>query len=387
MLTSYLRDDMTAWRHDLHRHPELGFEERRTSELVAKLLRDFGLDVHRGVGGTGVVGLLRRGDGPRSLGFRADMDALAIHEANEFDHRSTHDGRMHACGHDGHTATLLGAARHLAGSNSFDGTLVFIFQPAEEHGCGAKAMLDDGLLERFPVEAVYALHNMPSLPVGKVAVRPGPIMAAEDNFVIEIDGKGTHAAFPHLGVDPIVVGSEIVLALQSVVSRTLDPVENGVVSVTEFLTDGTRNVLPGRVTLKGDTRSFLAAVQTHIESRMARIAAGVAAAHGAAQRFSYSHEFVSTINTGREAGLAAEAARQVVGAGNVDAACQPIMGSEDFGHMLRAKPGCYLLFGNGGDGPGGCGLHSPNYDFNDRLLTIGADFWVRLAESQLPPPG
>ena len=378
-----LAAQMVEWRHDLHRHPELGFEEQRTAAAVAARLREFGLEVHEGVGGTGVVGVLRRGGGNRSLGLRADMDALAIVEANTFPHRSVHADRMHACGHDGHTAMLLGAAAHLATAGDFDGTVSFIFQPAEEHGRGALAMIADGLFERFPVDAIYAIHNMPSLAVGHFAVRPGPIMACEDNFEIGVEGKGTHAAMPHLGVDPIVVGAAIVMALQSVVARTIDPVANAVLSITDFHTGGTRNVIPERVTLKGDTRAFTPAMQDHIESTMGRIVEGLCAAHGARASFRYTREFAATINTPAETELAARVASEVAGPGKVDASCAPIMASEDFGFMLQRKPGCYLLLGNGGTGPGGCGLHSPHYDFNDAILGTGAAFWVRLVETCL----
>jgi amidohydrolase len=375
---------MEQWRHDIHRHPELGFEEHRTSGIVASLLAEFGIEVHTQIGGTGVVGVLRRGAGEKSLGLRADMDALAIAEKNTFDHRSLNDGKMHACGHDGHTAMLLGAARQLAESGDFDGTVFFIFQPAEEHGKGALRMIEDGLFSRFPADAIYAMHNFPSLPVGAFALRPGPIMACEDNFEILIEGRGTHAALPHRGVDPILVASEIVTALQSLVARTIDPIDNAVVSVTEFITDGTRNVLPNCVTLKGDTRSFESAMQTHIESTMERIVAGICSAHGAHYQFAYSHEFAATINSPAESAIATEIAVRVAGAENVDGDCPPVMTSEDFGYMLQKKPGCYLLIGNGGNGPGGCGLHSPSYDFNDDILDLGADYWVQLVESQLP---
>jgi amidohydrolase len=372
-------ESMRRWRRDFHRHPELGFEEHRTAAAVADLLKEFGIEVHAGIGGTGVVGVLRRGSGERTIGLRAEMDALAIQEANGFAHASAIDGRMHACGHDGHTAMLLGAACHLAVSTNFDGTVFFIFQPAEEHGRGARAMIDDGLFERFPADSLYAIHNLPSVPVGTVAVNPGPVMACEDNFEIVIDGKGTHAALPHLGVDTIVIGSAIVQALQTVVARTMDPVERGVVSVTEFISDGIRNAIPGRVVLKGDTRSFVPSVQEHIEQSMARIVSGICAAHGAGSDFSYTHEFVATVNSAREAEIAAAVARDVVGDGRVISSCDPVMFSEDFGHMLRERPGCNLLIGNGGDH----GLHNPNYDFNDENLPVGAAVWVRLVETQL----
>ena len=269
--TGTLHETMRTWRHDIHRHPELAFEEQRTASKVAELLTGFGLEVHTAIGNTGVVWVLKKGSGERSIGLRADMDALKILEQNTFEYRSVNEGKMHACGHDGHTAMLLGAAQYLAGEGEFDGTVVFIFQPAEEHGDGAKAMIDDGLFEHFPVDSVYAIHNFPSLAAGKFAVRAGSIMAAEDNFEITINGVGCHAAMPHLGKDTIVIGAEIVSAMQSLVSRTLDPIDNAVVSFTEFITNGTVNVVPGQVILKGDTRSLTTAVQDHIEQTMERI--------------------------------------------------------------------------------------------------------------------
>ncbi len=381
--TAPLQASMQAWRHDIHRHPELAFEENRTADKVAELLQGFGLEVHRSIGNTGVVGLLKKGSSERAIGLRADMDALKILEQNTFDYRSVHEGKMHACGHDGHTAMLLGAAQYLAEHGHFDGIVVFIFQPAEEHGDGAKAMIEDGLFERFPVDAVYAIHNFPSLATGKFAVRAGSMMAAEDNFEITINGVGCHAAMPHLGRDPIVIGSEIVTAMQTLVSRTLDPIDNAVVSFTEFITDGTVNVVPTRVILKGDTRSLTIAVQDHIETTMERIVSGICAAHGAQYEFSYRRNFVPTVNTAAEAEIAARVAGSLVGAENVVGDSRPVMASEDFGYMLQARPGAYLLLGNGEEGIGGCSLHNPDYDFNDEILTIGADFWVALVESQL----
>ncbi|MCP4387377.1 MAG: amidohydrolase [Gammaproteobacteria bacterium] len=385
-LTSFTKSShatMQTWRHDIHRHPELAFEEHRTANKVAELLAQFGLEVFTSVGNTGVVGLLKKGDSERSIGLRADMDALKIHEQNSFEHRSLTDGQMHACGHDGHTAMLLGAAQYLAAEGEFDGTVVFIFQPAEEHGDGARAMIEDGLFERFPVDAVYAIHNFPSLAVGKFAVRAGSIMAAEDNFEITINGVGCHAAMPHLGKDPIVIGAEIVTAMQSLVSRTLDPIDNAVVSFTEFETNGTINVVPGQVVIKGDTRSLTTAVQDHIETTMERIVSGICSAHGASYEFSYRRNFVPTVNSAVEAEIAAAAARLVVGTENVVGDSRPVMTSEDFGYMLQARPGAYLLLGNGEEGVGGCSLHNPAYDFNDDILSIGADFWVTLIETQL----
>jgi len=381
--TRTLHETMQAWRHDIHRHPELAFEEHRTADKVAELLTEFGLEVHRSIGNTGVVGVLKKGSSKRAIGLRADMDALKILEQNTFEYRSINQGKMHACGHDGHTAMLLGAARYLASEGDFDGTVVFIFQPAEEHGEGARAMIENGLFERFPVDSVYAIHNFPSLATGQFAVRAGSIMAAEDNFEITINGVGCHAAMPHMGKDPIVIGAEIVTAMQSLVSRTLDPLDNAVVSFTEFLTNGTVNVVPGQVILKGDTRSLTTAVQDHIESTMERIVSGICSAHGASYEFSYRRNFIPTVNTPDEAEIAANVASIVVGPENVVEDSRPIMGSEDFGYMLQARPGAYLLLGNGEDGVGGCSLHNPAYDFNDDILSIGADFWVTLVATQL----
>ena len=383
-ITDYLYDSMRQWRHDIHRHPELGFEEHRTASKVTRLLEEWGIETHTGIGGTGVVGVIKRGRSDRMIGIRADMDALAICEQNTFDHASEHAGKMHACGHDGHTTMLLGAACHLAKYGQFDGTIVFIFQPAEEHGKGAKSMIADGLFERFPVQDVYAIHNFPSVPVNEFIVKTGPVMASEDNFEIVIEGVGHHAAMPHRGVDPIVVASQIVLALQTIVSRRINPSENAVISVTEFITDGTVNVVPNKVILKGDTRSFLPEVQQQIKENMDMIAQSICAANGIQCQFSYTSVFDSTINTESQSNKAAHIARELVGDEHVSTVFEPPMTSEDFAFMLQAKPGCYILLGNDGQGPGGCGLHNPNYDFNDDILTTGADFWVKLVETEMP---
>ncbi|MFT5930133.1 MAG: amidohydrolase [Oceanospirillaceae bacterium] len=384
-ITEYLQQSMCNWRHDIHRHPELGFEEHLTAKKVASLLQEWGIETHTGIGGTGIVGVIKRGTGSRMLGIRADMDALAIEENNTFDHCSQHAGKMHACGHDGHTAMLLGAACHLAKHGDFDGTVVLIFQPAEEHGKGAKSMIADGLFERFPVQDIYAIHNFPSVPLNNFIVKKGPVMASEDNFEILIEGVGHHAAMPHKGVDPIVVASQIVLALQTIVSRRINPSEKAVISVTEFITDGTVNVVPNQVILKGDTRSFLPEVQQQIKDNMQVMAESICAANGISCQFTYTSVFDSTINTSKEADKAATVALALVGEEHVSTAFEPPMTSEDFAFMLQAKPGCYVLLGNDGDGPGGCGLHNPNYDFNDGILTTGADFWVKLVESELVP--
>ncbi len=379
-----LIDRMVAWRHDIHRHPEFGFEEDRTSALVARELEALGIEVEMGVGRTGVVGKLTRGQSNRAIGLRADMDCLLIQETNTFAHRSTRDGKMHACGHDGHTATLLGAAAYLAQSDEFDGTVCFFFQPAEEHGAGAQAMIDDGLFERYPVDSVYAIHNMPGIPLGKFAVRAGAIMSSEDNFEIVITGKGVHASMPHQGIDPIVISAQIVLALQTIVSRNADPSEVAVLSVTDIFTDGTRNVLPNSVTIRGDVRTYDQGIQNMVEERLRQIVKGTCESHGAQHSVTYTHDFIPTINAERETSTAIEAARKALGAENVITDIQPATTSEDCARLLDCRPGCYALIGNG-DGQGGCGLHNPNYDFNDDILSVGAAFFVELVATEMPP--
>ncbi len=383
-LDQALIEEATGWRRHLHSLPETGFEEVRTSEFVAGKLASFGMDVHRGLGGTGVVGTLRRGSANRAIGLRADMDALNIVEANGFAHRSQVQGKMHACGHDGHTAMLLGAAKLMAAEGRFDGTLHVFFQPAEEHGCGAQAMVDDGLLQRFPVEAVFGLHNAPFLPVGTFATRVGGLMASEDDFEITIKGLGGHAARPNRVIDPVVIAGEIIVALQSVVSRSVDPMQHAVVSITEILTDGTRNVIPNTVTLKGDTRSFSGEVQATIEAAMRRIVAGLCAAHGADHSFAYTHEFQPTINTASATAAALGAARDVFD--QVDGDCTAVMGSEDFANMIKAcGEGNFGFIGNAGPGKGdGVNLHNPHYDFNDEALPYGIRYWAALVAQQLP---
>jgi hippurate hydrolase len=377
-------NELQAWRRDLHQHPELGFNETRTADKIAGLMEKFGIDVHRKVGVTGIVGVLKRGNSDRAIGLRADMDALPIQEANKFAHRSTNDGVFHGCGHDGHTAMLLGAARQLAETGSFDGTVNLIFQPSEEDGRGALAMIGDDLFERFPMNAVFGMHNMPGIPAGHFAVREGAMMTSEDTFVISVNGRGGHASMPERTADPVVVAAEIILALQSIVSRSVSPKEWGVVSVTEVLSDGARNVIPSNVVIKGDCRAMSTAVQDLIEKRMREIAAGIAAAHGADADVEYSHDFVVTENSTAETNAAIAAARKVVGTESVDANCLPCSASEDFARMLRIKPGCYILIGNGETGHCGATLHNPNYDLNDNILAVGADYWVALVESQLP---
>ena len=381
--TANLKQAMAQWRHDFHRHPELGFNEHRTSDRVAELLESFGIEVHRNIGNTGVVGILQNGKANRSIGIRADMDALPITEINEFGHRSETGGVMHACGHDGHTTMLLGAAKHLAEFGEFSGRVVFIFQPNEEHGLGAAAMIDDGLFERFDVDEVYGMHNIPGMPTGTFASRAGPITAAESLFEIEITARGGHAALPHMGVDAILVGSEIVNALQSIVSRKLNPGLNGVVSVTEFITDGKRNVLPGNATLKGDARALNPEINQTIEDSMRRIVDGICAAHNVSATVSYDTIFPPTLNASEASAAAMQAAATVAGDDAVEADCPPKLFSEDFAHMAAARPGCFVLMGNGTEGAHARPLHSADYDFNDDALVPGSSLWVTLVEQQL----
>ena len=380
-----LEAEMVSWRHDIHKHPELGFREDRTADKVAALLEGFGLEVHRGVGETGVVGVLRRGQGNRAIGLRADMDALPIQEANEFAHRSVHDGVFHGCGHDGHTTMLLGGAKCLAEAGRFDGTVCFIFQPSEEDGRGALSMIDDGLFERFPMEAVYGLHNMPGIAAGHFAVREGSIMTSEDVFEITIKGQGGHASMPERTVDPVVVGAEVVLALQTIVSRSVGPRDWGVVSVTEVTTDGARNVIPSTVVIKGDCRALSTDTQRTIETRMRAIVEGLCAAYGAKGEVVYREDFVPTINAPAETEAAIAAAREVAGEIAVDPDCPTCGASEDFARMLQRKPGCYIFLGNGEEGHCGRSLHNPNYDLNDEILVAGCRYWVTLVRDVLKP--
>ena len=357
---------------------------QQTSEFIAEKLQGWGIEVVRNIGQTGVVGVLRGGEGSASIGLRADMDALHIHEQNTFEHCSRHDGKMHACGHDGHSAMLLGAACHLAKTRNFNGTVYFIFQPDEEHGQGAQAMIDDGLFERFQIDAVYGMHNLPGLPEGSFTLRPGSLMASESSFEITIEGVGGHAAMPHMAVDPIVIGAQVVLALQTVVSRNLSAIhETAVISATEFITNGTVNVIPSQVSIKGDCRCFSEDSLAKIESSMERIVAGICQAAGAGYRFEFINTFYPTINSAVETQYAIEAAEKVLGSDNVNGSCDPFTISEDFSSMLRVKPGCYALLGNGTESVGGCALHNPKYDFNDRILEKGASYWIQLVCDRL----
>lgn len=376
-----LVQEMTAWRRDLHAHPEFGFEETRTSAFVADRLREFGLDeVATGIGGTGVVGTLKRGNGNRAIALRADMDALRIPEQGEAPHRSQNPGVMHACGHDGHTAMLLGAAKLLAAEGGFDGTVRFIFQPAEEWGRGALAMLDDGVLERFPFEEIYGLHNAPGLAVGHFQTRAGAIMSAEDNFEIVLRGVGGHAARPHAGSETLVAACAVVMSLQTIVSRRLSPTSVGVVSVTELLTDGTRNALPGEARILGDARSFSPEVSADIEAQMRLIAEGTARAYNVDHAVSYTREFVPLLNDPALTEEALGAARDLLGAENVAVVDEPFTGSEDFARFLDHVPGCFVFLGNGDSAP----LHNPRYDFDDAGLIHGARFHAGIVRRRLP---
>ena len=377
------KQQLTDWRRDIHAHPEIAFEEHRTAALVAEKLESFGLEVETAIAGTGVVGTLTKGRGNRAIGLRADLDALPIQEANEFAHKSTHPGLMHACGHDGHTTMLLGAAQHLAKEGEFEGTIYFIFQPAEENEGGGRAMVEAGLFDRFPMEAVYGMHNIPGMPVGSFAIKPGPMMAAFDMFELIVTGKGGHAAMPHLTVDPIIVGTKIVDAFQAIVSRIIDPQEPTVLSVTQFHGGDAYNVIPNEVTIAGCTRCFSTKVQAKLELQMNTIATEICAAYGASCEFKYERRYPPTVNSELEAHLAGSVASEIVGANRVNLNPKSAMGSEDFAFMLQEKPGAYIWIGNG-DGEGSCMVHNPGYDFNDDILTLGATWWVRMAETSLP---
>ena len=386
-------EELTAIRRDIHAHPELGFEETRTSDLVAQKLHEWGIDeIHRGLARTGVVGLIRgaRPDNGSMVGLRADMDALPMQEHNQFAHASKYAGRMHACGHDGHTATLLATAQYLAQHSDFDGTVYLIFQPAEEGGGGAKAMMDDGLFSRFPMDAVYALHNWPGLPVGTVAASAGPVMASSNEFKLVLRGKGCHAAMPHLGRDPVVAAAALIQAWQSIVSRNLKPIDDSVISTTILRAGEASNVIPETCTLEGTVRTFSLEVLDTIEARMREMADAIALAYGCVAEFHFERNYPPTINHAAQAQIVQTAATAVLGSARVQAQ-EPTMGAEDFAYMLQAKPGCYFFLGNGdgehrssGHGMGPCTLHNPSYDFNDALLPIGIQIWAALVQTELP---
>ncbi len=377
--------DLAAIRRDLHAHPELAFKEQRTADLVARELSSYGLQVDRGLAGTGVVATLRKGDSARAIGLRADMDALPLDEKNDFPHRSTTDGLMHACGHDGHTAILLGAARYMAEQRDaldIDGTVYFIFQPAEESEGGAAVMIADGLFDAFPMDAVFGLHNWPGIPVGEMAVMPGAVMAGTCAFEIDVHGQGCHAAMPHQGVDTLVVTSQLVLALQTVVARNVHPCESAVVSVTQIHAGEAWNIIPDDAVLRGTIRSFNVDTQALVERAVERLCNGIASAFGARISVRFDHRYPPTVNSVAESETCRRVARELLGADKLRVDELPSMGAEDFAYMLLEKPGCYVWLGNG-PGSGGCTLHNPHYDFNDEILPLGISYWVKLAESVL----
>ncbi|GHU08887.1 amidohydrolase [Betaproteobacteria bacterium] len=374
---------LRAIRHDLHAHPELAFEEVRTADKVAEVLGAAGIEVHRGLAGTGVVGVVRAGEGKRAIGLRADMDALPLREANPFAHRSTHEGCMHACGHDGHTTMLLGAAQALAAQRDFDGVVYLIFQPAEEGAGGGQVMIDEGLFERFPMEAVFGMHNWPGIPAGQFAVHGGAVMAGTDRFDIRITGRGGHAAMPHLLVDPVLAGAALVQAVQSIASRTIDPTESAVVSITRFRAGETYNVVPEVAELAGTCRAFSPAVRERIQARLHELCTGISAAFGVQIDLTLLPGYPPTINSAPEAALCIEAARVVAGTEAVITDARPSTGAEDFAYYLQQRPGAYVWIGNG-PADNGHTLHSPGYDFNDDILTLGVAYWVELVRRRLP---
>ena len=383
--------ELQTIRRNIHAHPELCYEETRTSDLVAEKLTAWGIPVLRGMGITGVVGVIRRGSSLAAIGLRADMDALPMQEFNTFAHASRHDGKMHACGHDGHTAMLLGAAHHLAKHGHFDGTVYVIFQPAEEGGAGAQKMIEDGLFEQCPMQAVYGMHNWPGAPTGSFSVTPGPMMASSNEFEVIVRGKGAHAAQPHKGVDPIMVAVQIAQSWQTIVSRNKSPLDAGVLSITQIHAGSATNVIPDDATLIGTVRTFTVPVLDLMEQRMRDVATHTAAAFGADVEFNFKRNYPPLINHPLETAFAVGVMQKIVGVEHVDAAVEPTMGSEDFAFMLQHKPGCYVFLGNGdgghrdaGHGLGPCNLHNPSYDFNDDLLPIGATYWIELAQAALP---
>ena len=382
----------TAVRREIHAHPELGFEEQRTSDLIVRLLTDWGIPVYRGLGRTGVVGIVTSGVGRRAIGLRADMDALPITEQNTFAHRSTQPGKMHACGHDGHTAMLLGAAKHLAAHRDFDGTVYLIFQPAEEGGGGAREMIRDGLFERFPMEAIFGIHNWPGLTAGQFSLRAGPVFASSSEFRIVVCGRGAHAAMPHLGVDPVPIACQIIQALQTIITRNKRPIDTGVISVTMLNAGEATNVIPEQCEIRGTVRTFSTEVLNLIERRICQIAESTCQAFEASCDFKFKRNYPPTVNHARETDFVRDFLKTFVGEENV-VEFDPTMGAEDFSFYLLEKPGCYFLIGNGegghrssGHGDGPCTLHNPSYDFNDELVPLGSTMWVRLAESWLSAP-
>jgi len=379
-------------RRDIHAHPELCFEEVRTADVIAKALTDWGIPIHRGLGKTGVVGIVKNGTSNRAVGLRADIDALPMTEHNKFAHASTHPGKMHACGHDGHTAMLLAAARHLARHRNFDGTVYLVFQPAEEGGGGAREMMKDGLFEQFPMEAIFGAHNWPGMPVGQFALKSGGMLASSNEFSIVIRGKGSHAALPHNGIDPVPIACQMVQGFQTIITRNRRPVDPGVISVTMIHAGEATNVVPDSCELQGTVRTFTFELLDLIEQRMKEVAEHTCAAFGATCEFSFTRNYPPTINHVKETDFTRRVLGTVVGPDNV-VDFEPTMGAEDFSFFLQAKPGCYFMIGNGdgahregGHGLGPCMLHNPSYDFNDELIPLGATAWVRMAEEWLAQP-
>jgi hippurate hydrolase len=387
------QDDITAIRRDLHAHPELAYEEHRTADTVAHWLTEWGIDIHRGLAGTGVVGIIKGNLGPGpSIGLRADMDALPVLEQNDFAHASRHDGKMHACGHDGHTAMLLSAARYLASHREFTGTVYVIFQPAEEGFAGARKMIEEGLFTRFPMDAVFGMHNWPGLPAGEFAVHPGAVMASSNSFSIQIDGKGAHGGMPHLGVDPITAAAQLVMSLQTIVSRVIDPLDPAVLSVTQIHAGSADNVIPTSAILRGTVRTLSNEALDTIETRMREIIEQSCAAMGCQSTFEFDRRYPPTINHAKESAISADVIRKMAGDNALHQDLPPSMGAEDFAFMLQERPGSYIWIGNGqgdhrisGHGLGPCMLHNDSYDFNDEILSAGASYWVRLAEHYLKP--
>ncbi|MBK7547025.1 MAG: amidohydrolase [Rhodoferax sp.] len=382
---------IASLRRDIHAHPELCFQEVRTADLVANKLTEWGIPIHRGLGTTGVVGIVKNGTSSRAIGLRADMDALPMQEFNTFDHASKHAGKMHACGHDGHTAMLLAAAQHFSKNRNFDGTVYLIFQPAEEGGGGAREMIKDGLFDKFPMDAVFGMHNWPGDRVGRFSVSAGPVMASSNEFKITIRGKGGHAALPHNGLDPVPIACQLVQSFQTIITRNKKPVDAGVISVTMIHAGAATNVIADSCELQGTVRTFSFEVLDMIERRMQEISEHTCAAFGAICEFEFVRNYPPTINSARETAFAAKVMADIVGDGNVTAQ-EPTMGAEDFAYMLQAKPGAYCFIANGdgshremGHGGGPCMLHNPSYDFNDDLIPLGATYWVRLAEAWLNP--
>ncbi|HSC62913.1 MAG TPA: M20 aminoacylase family protein [Caldimonas sp.] len=394
VIESILADaaQIAAVRRDIHAHPELCFEEKRTSDLIAEQLTSWGIPIHRGMGTTGIVAILKNGTSSRAVGLRADMDALPITEHNTFEHKSTSVGKMHACGHDGHTAMLLAAAKHLSKHRNYDGTVYLIFQPAEEGGGGAREMMKDGLFDKFPMEAVFGAHNWPGLKAGQFALKSGPAFASSNEFSITIHGKGSHAAMPHNGIDPVPVACQLVNAFQTIISRNKRPIDAGVISVTMIHTGEATNVVPDSCEMQGTVRTFTLEVLDLIEKRMQEIAEHTCAAFGATCEFRFTRNYPPTINHPAETEFARRVMTEMVGADNV-IEFEPTMGAEDFSYYLLEKPGCYFLIGNGdgthresGHGMGPCMLHNPSYDFNDELIPLGGSLWVRMAEAWLAAP-